>query len=275
MTDQSVNSTSDARTVNNTMRHQYRVLSDEEKATITRARLNPEPRRPEPLDERVKAIADRLGDTWPVRAGMTALNALALPGDAKAGRFTTEPETSGQWSEEDEARAAANQGKMADRAFDLAGLITGGAYASPAVENSVGMGVTRQLGPQGRPAWCGGHLPRAGRRPRSMEAMDAEMAGASSSRGGVQAFLNRRDALRSSLEVRMSPEQLTAFREAYPEGSMNFPGPAEIEKQFGKLQTPVAVSKSAGKRPGPRRSTMPCRSWPTPDRCGARRRWAN
>lgn len=31
---QNVDSTSDARTVNNTMRHQYRVLSDEEKATM-------------------------------------------------------------------------------------------------------------------------------------------------------------------------------------------------------------------------------------------------
>lgn len=31
-----VDSTSDARTVNNTMRHAYRVLSDEEKATMAR-----------------------------------------------------------------------------------------------------------------------------------------------------------------------------------------------------------------------------------------------
>jgi hypothetical protein len=31
----SVDSTSDARTVNNTMRHQYRVLSDAEKANMT------------------------------------------------------------------------------------------------------------------------------------------------------------------------------------------------------------------------------------------------
>lgn len=31
---ETVDSTSDKRTVNNTMRHQYRVLSDEEKATM-------------------------------------------------------------------------------------------------------------------------------------------------------------------------------------------------------------------------------------------------
>lgn len=32
---ETVDSTSDARTVNNTMRHQYRVLTDEEKAQMT------------------------------------------------------------------------------------------------------------------------------------------------------------------------------------------------------------------------------------------------
>ncbi|MDQ2079489.1 hypothetical protein RA307_04785 [Xanthobacteraceae bacterium Astr-EGSB] len=34
MTDQSVNSTSDARTANNTVRHQYRVLTEQEKAAM-------------------------------------------------------------------------------------------------------------------------------------------------------------------------------------------------------------------------------------------------
>lgn len=34
--DNSVDSTSDNRTVNNTMRHQYRVLSDDEKAQMTK-----------------------------------------------------------------------------------------------------------------------------------------------------------------------------------------------------------------------------------------------
>lgn len=34
MTDQTVSSTSDQRTVNNTMRHAYRVLSDTEKANM-------------------------------------------------------------------------------------------------------------------------------------------------------------------------------------------------------------------------------------------------
>ncbi len=35
MAEQTVDSASDARTVNNTMRHQYRILSDEEKARMT------------------------------------------------------------------------------------------------------------------------------------------------------------------------------------------------------------------------------------------------
>ncbi|MFN7010053.1 MAG: hypothetical protein ACK4PN_08470 [Allorhizobium sp.] len=34
MAEQTVDSASDARTVNNTMRHQYRILSDEEKARM-------------------------------------------------------------------------------------------------------------------------------------------------------------------------------------------------------------------------------------------------
>lgn len=34
MVDQKVDSTSDARTVNNTMRHQYKVLNDEEKVAM-------------------------------------------------------------------------------------------------------------------------------------------------------------------------------------------------------------------------------------------------
>ena len=34
MSDQTVSSAGDGRTVNNTMRHQYRVLSDEEKAAM-------------------------------------------------------------------------------------------------------------------------------------------------------------------------------------------------------------------------------------------------
>ncbi|MDQ2079487.1 hypothetical protein RA307_04775 [Xanthobacteraceae bacterium Astr-EGSB] len=209
-----------------------------------RSRLNPNPQQPGPLDERVKAVTDRLG-----RAGMTALNAitdpLAVPGDVYAGRFATEPEAPGRWSDQDEARAQINQREMTDRAFDLAALITGGTYAgAPAVENSVGMAVTRKIGPQGRPAVTR-KTPPPSRAPSTIdEALDNELAGGASGRSGVQAFLNRRDALRASIEGRMTPEQLTAFREAYPEGSMNFPGPAQIEAQFGKLQTPVAVSKT-------------------------------
>lgn len=54
-----VDSASDARTVNNTVRHKYRVLSDDEKATM------------EDIDERLKHIVEKFRDKYDIHCPET------------------------------------------------------------------------------------------------------------------------------------------------------------------------------------------------------------
>lgn len=82
-----------------------------------------------------------LMQTWPARAAQSGLAALMAPGDAYAGNFSRAPQSPGSWSDEDEAAQQIASRQMGERAVDLAGLVMGGGYASPALENASGMGI--------------------------------------------------------------------------------------------------------------------------------------
>lgn len=82
-----------------------------------------------------------LGQTWPARAANSALDALFLPGQVASGALFTRPETPGMWSDVDEARSQATADTMRSRAFDLAGLVMGGPYMAPPMQNASGMGI--------------------------------------------------------------------------------------------------------------------------------------
>ncbi len=71
----------------------------------------------------------QLGQTWPARMAKSALQALALPGDVYQGNV---PMTG-----EDGRTSLEAIGKSAD----LAGLVMGGSYASPAMQDVAGMGI--------------------------------------------------------------------------------------------------------------------------------------
>lgn len=83
----------------------------------------------------------KLGNTWPAQMAKSALNAAALPGQVAGGVMEVRPSQPGMWSDVDEARSQANQQTMRERTTDLAGLVTGGSYAAPAVKNASGMGI--------------------------------------------------------------------------------------------------------------------------------------
>jgi len=87
------------------------------------------------------AMAQRLMETWPVRAARGAFDAIMLPGQVASGQLATQPSQPGMWSDEDEARSQMTQRGIGNRAADLAGLITGGSYAAPAMQNATGMGI--------------------------------------------------------------------------------------------------------------------------------------
>lgn len=71
----------------------------------------------------LSALAGKLGGTWPARFAMTALSALALPGDVYAGR------------------TSAGSPEMYDRAADLAGIMVG----APGGAGGLGSGVRGPL----------------------------------------------------------------------------------------------------------------------------------
>jgi hypothetical protein len=88
-----------------------------------------------------RGLLDVLSQTWPARAAQTGLEALMLPGQVAGGVMDTKPQTPGMWSDEDEARSQATADTMRSRAGDLAGLLMGGSYAMPPMQNAAGMGI--------------------------------------------------------------------------------------------------------------------------------------
>ena len=80
--------------------------------------------RPPSISKRSLKKGGEAGDT--IRQLLVeALRTAAVPGQALQGRFGHEPTVPGQWSEEDEAIAGANQDRMNKAAFDIAGNVVG------------------------------------------------------------------------------------------------------------------------------------------------------
>lgn len=75
------------------------------------------------------SIVQALLQTWPARLAQTAIEAAKLPGDVYSGQ-TPIAGPDGRTNPE-----------VINRAADLAGMVTGGSYASPAMEDAAGMGI--------------------------------------------------------------------------------------------------------------------------------------
>jgi hypothetical protein len=88
-----------------------------------------------------KSYLDAVSQTWPAQAVKSLLGAVTVFGDVAEGKHVRQPEVPHQWSDVDEAAQQANDRNIFGRTVDLAGSVMGGAYVSPAVSGSVGMGI--------------------------------------------------------------------------------------------------------------------------------------
>lgn len=109
---------------------------------------------PVPLGEAVAEMWNKPPE-GPSLIGMakSMYEGFRAPGDAAAGAFTVQPETPGQWSEEDEFRAQHAKHTMNERAAGAAaGALTGSlprAFVGQGGRDTLGMGFSRPGQPQG------------------------------------------------------------------------------------------------------------------------------
>ena len=74
-------------------------------------------------------LGEKLGQTWPARLAKDAWGAVTLPGDVYQGNVSMYG---------DDGRT---NPEVINRSMDLAGLVTGGSYAAPAMKDASGMGI--------------------------------------------------------------------------------------------------------------------------------------
>lgn len=99
------------------------ILGGAEDWTMAYAPPGVYPQTPEEAAQAQQQALTRLGSTWPAQAARAAWSGFTLPGDAVAGRVDP-------MSEEGFARVQ-----------DMAGMVTLGGLAAPAVQSGAGMGV--------------------------------------------------------------------------------------------------------------------------------------
>jgi len=74
-------------------------------------------------------LGEKLGQTWPARLAKDAWGAVTLPGDVYQGNVSMYGE------------GGRTNPEVINRSMDLAGLVTGGSYAAPAMKDASGMGI--------------------------------------------------------------------------------------------------------------------------------------